>query len=147
MPRFASASTGVQRGAVLDLRGDDVPARAGFAAGDAEDCEIVRFRAAAGESNFRSLRANQRGHGDSGAFHGAASSLSEGVDGTGIAKFRGKIRQHRRQDFRVHGRGGIVIEINAMNIWQARFSSAYRIACEENNGQGDAEYQRNFSAR
>ena len=46
----------IQRGAVLNLRGDDVTARGGFTASDAKNCEIVRFRAAAGECDFGGLR-------------------------------------------------------------------------------------------
>ena len=56
MPRLASAWQEFRAGAVLDLRGDDVSAGGRFAAGDAEDCEIVRFRAAAGERDFGGLR-------------------------------------------------------------------------------------------
>ena len=110
--------TWIQRGAVLDLRGDDVATHGGFAARDAENCEIVRLGAAAGESDFGGLRSDKRGDGNSCAFHGGASSLPEGMNRAGVAIFGGKIREHHGQDFGVHGRGGVVIEIDAMDVWQ-----------------------------
>jgi len=68
-----------------------------------EERGIIGFGSAAGKNNLTGPRAQQRGDRRTGAFHRSARALSKGVDRGGIPVLLAKIRQHRREDFRVTG--------------------------------------------
>ena len=46
--------------------------------------------------------------------------MAERVDGGGIAVFAGEIGQHGAEHFRLNGRGGVVIEIDALHGARSR---------------------------
>ena len=80
---------------------------------DALDGEVVRFGRAASEHDFVRGRADQRRDLLAGPFDGFVGVPPEAVAAAGgVAKVLGEVRQHRLEDARVHGCGGVVVEID-----------------------------------
>ncbi len=104
---------GIQHRVMFDCGNDDVLASGSGRAHHAEDCEIVCFRAAAGENNFGGSGADERGDRFSGAVHSGAGGLSGRVDGAGVAEIFAEIGQHRGEDCGLHRCGRVVIKIRA----------------------------------
>src|SRR5690348_14393445 len=98
---------------MLDGGANYVLALASAGADGAEDGEIVRFGAAAGEHDFRRLRADELSDGSSRVFNGGTRAPASGVHGTGISSGVGEKREHRFKNFAIHGRRGVVIQIDA----------------------------------
>ncbi len=118
---FESAA-GVQDGVVLDEGGDQMRRRRGGAlfraqrvADDAENGGIVGFGAAAGEHDLRRTSANQRGYGFASLLDGVARSLAKLMHGTRIAEFSPEVREHGLEHRGMHGRGGVMVEIDALH--------------------------------
>ena len=76
---------------------------------------IVGFGAAAGEDDFLGAGADQGRDLFAGGFHGGAGALAGRVDGGGVGKLAGEIGQHGVEDFRLDGRGGVEIEVDAVH--------------------------------
>ena len=103
----------VQNRVMLDGGGDDVFARLARGRDRAEEREIVRLRPAASEYNFAGFRADQRGDRFAGGINGGAGALPCGMDRACVAEVFREERQHGVEDRGVHGRGGVVIKIDA----------------------------------
>ena len=89
--------------------------RAQRVADDAEDGGVIGFGAAAGEHNLRRTSANQRGYGFASLLDGVARSLAKLVHRTRIAEFSPEVRQHGLEHCRMHGRCGVMVEIDALH--------------------------------
>ncbi len=76
---------------------------------------VVGFGAAAGEDNLLGARTDQHGHLIAGGFDGGAGALAGRVDRGSVAEFGGEIREHGVEDGRLNGRGGVVIEVDAVH--------------------------------
>src|SRR6185437_94443 len=113
---------GVEDGVVLDGRADNVLFVAGHRGDEAENGEIVRFGATAGEYSFGWLSADERSHRLTRGLDGAAGVLASGVNRAGVAIAFGEERQHRVENFAVNGSGGVVIQVDAANVcsWHSR---------------------------
>ena len=83
---------------------------------DAENGVVVGFGAAAGEDDFLRAGADQGGDLFAGGFDGGAGLLAEGVDGGGVAVIAREIGKHGVENFGVDGRGGVVIEVDAVHV-------------------------------
>ena len=106
---------GIQHRVMLDLGSDDVLLPARVRGRDAEDPQVVGFRAATGEDNFSGPRADERCYGLSRFLHGRPRPLAEGMNRTGVAVFRGKIRQHGLQHLGSHRGGRIVVQVDGLH--------------------------------
>ena len=142
---FFEGLAGIEDGFVFDGRGDDV--LAGFAGAHSQDwlCHnpedgvIVRFGAAAGKDDFLGAGADQGGHLFAGGFDGGASALARCVDGSGVGKFGGEIGKHGVEHFRLDGRGGVEIEVDAVHgashrILPAGLSYLHEVGLERHLG-------------
>jgi hypothetical protein len=86
-------------------------------ADDAENGGIIGFRAAAGEHNFGGTSAEERGYGFASLLDGVAGSLAKLVHGTWIAEFSPEVREHGLEHLRMHRRGGVMVEIDALHMF------------------------------
>ena len=77
---FFEGFDGIANSAVLDGRADDVLFFTAYRGDKAEDCQVVGFRAAAGENDFGWLRADQRGNGLAGGFDRGTGVLAGGMN-------------------------------------------------------------------
>src|SRR5260370_5387164 len=82
---------------------------------DPEDRVIVGLGAAAGEDDLLRAGADEGGNLFAGSFDRTAGTLPGSVDRSGVSEFRGKIGQHRVEHFRLDGRGGVKIEVDALH--------------------------------
>jgi hypothetical protein len=89
---------------------------------------VVGFGAAAGEDDFLGAGADEGGDLFAGGFDGSAGALAGGVDGGSVGKFARKIGEHGVEHFRLGGRGGVEIEVDAVH------ESAFSIAGRETRG-------------
>ena len=76
---------------------------------------IVGFGAAAGEEDLLWAGAEERGDLFASRFDRGASLLAERVNGRSVAELRREIGQHGVEDFGLDGRGGVVIEVDAVH--------------------------------
>ena len=104
---------------MFDGRGDQVHRRSGLSLRpqrtphDAEDRGVVGLAAAAGKYDFGGTGADQSGDGFACLFDGLPGPLTEVVRRAGVAKFGPEIRQHSLEHGGVHGRGGVMIQVDA----------------------------------
>ena len=94
---------------MLDGRSDDVIARLG----QSEDRQVVGFGAAAGEDDLRRAASQQRRHRLARALHRRPRLLSVMMDGGGVPEVLAEVRLHGLKDLGQHGRGGVIVEIDA----------------------------------
>ena len=77
---------------------------------------IVGLRTAAGEDDLLRARADQGGDLFARGFDGCAGLLTRGVNRSGVCKFHRKIGKHGVEHFRLDGRGGVEIKIDAVHM-------------------------------
>ena len=82
---------------------------------DAKDGRVIGLGSAAGEHNFRGTRADQRGNAFARAFDGLPASLAKAVCGARIAEFGREIGNHGLEHRGVHGRRGVMVEVDALH--------------------------------
>ena len=110
---FFQSLTGVQHRFVLGRGSDDMVALLGIHLRHTFNCQIVRFRGAAGEDDLFGRGANQIGDLFAALFHGFLRDPAEAVIAAGgVAKILGEIRQHGLKHTGIHARGRVIIEIN-----------------------------------
>ena len=83
---------------------------------DAEDRGVVGLAAAARKYDFGGTGADRSRDGFACLFDGLPGPLTEVVRRAGVAKFGTEIRQHCLEHGGVHGRGSVMIEINALHL-------------------------------
>src|SRR5207245_133609 len=71
------------------------------------------------------------------SFDGRASPLAEGVDGGGVAKFAGKIGEHGVEHLGLDGRGGVVIEVDAVHRFLLMMILDVRRLCVCQDAEGE----------
>ena len=80
------------------------------------DRKIVALGSAASEDDLRCFAAEQLRHRFACVLDGGACLLPVAVDGRGVAEALQKVWAHRLEDLRQYGRGGVVVEVNAVHI-------------------------------
>src|SRR5271169_5689462 len=81
--------------------------------GKSKDRQVSGFSAAAGEDNLRGAASQQRCHRLARALNRRPCLLSMMVDGRRVAEVLPEISLHGLKDRGQHGRGGVVVEIDA----------------------------------
>src|SRR3984893_3385960 len=123
---------GIEHSFMLDRASDDVlgsssavpiPERSQQWLCYAKNTVVVRFRAATGENDFLRPRADQRCYLLARRFNPGASSLSEGMNRSSVAKFPRKKREHRVEHVRLDSRSGMMIQIDAIHGRAIRIDS------------------------
>ncbi len=84
---------------------------------ETKDREVVALGAAAGEDDLRGPASDQRGYRLAGTLHRRPGLLSMVMDGRGVAKMLPEIGLHGCQDLGQHGRGGVIVEIDAAHSY------------------------------
>ena len=97
---------------VLGGAGDEMFAARRVRPCQADDREVVRLRAAAGEDDFMGLRAEQRGQPVARIVDRRPRLAPRGVDARGVAKVPLQIRPHRVENLRRERGGGVVVEVD-----------------------------------
>ena len=103
---------GVEHGVVLGGAGDEVFAARSVAAGEAEDGEVIRFGAAAGEDDLVRAAAEERGELVAGIVERGAGLASGGVDGGGVAVVLLQVGAHGGEHLGGEGCGRVVVEVD-----------------------------------
>ena len=99
---------------MLDCRGDErAPLR--IAPSGAADRDVARLGAAAGEGDFVSARADQRGDLCARVLDRIMRAPPRGMCGGRVAEFLAQERQHGVEHGRIDRRGGIVIEVDRLH--------------------------------
>lgn len=80
-----------------------------------EDSVVVRLRATAGENDLLRARINQCSDLFASGLDRGASALAESVNRGGVAELGREKRKHGVEDGGLDGRGGVVIEVNALH--------------------------------
>ena len=81
--------------------------------GQALEGQVVGLGAAGDEDDLGRIGVDQPGYGFAGLGHGLLDDLAFGVGALVIAEELPEIGKHGRQDIRMDGRGGDMIEIDA----------------------------------
>ena len=105
--------TGIQYSFVFCGTGNDMVTLAGIHFKYPFDTQVITFSGTGGENDLFCIGTNQFGYLLTGIIHGFFRFPSKRVvTAGGIPKMLGEIRYHRFQHTRIHGCGGIVIQVN-----------------------------------
>ena len=107
---------------VFNARCDDVVARAN----QSGNRKVVRLGTAAGENDFGSAAAKQCGHRLASVLNGGPCVLAVMVDRRGVAELLPEIGPHRLEYLGQNGRGGVIVEINAMHAKLLFYSTLWQ---------------------
>src|SRR3982074_1941394 len=90
--------------------------------GDAKYCQVVGLRAAAGKDDFRRAASQQPGPGPPRALPRRSRLLAMMMDGRRIPEALPEVGLHGLQDCRQHGRGGVIVEVDAAHGWMSFYA-------------------------